>query len=217
MAVCTLGDSTINEQDLDILRDSRSWLNDNVLTFYIEWLLHSQTPSTQESLKDAVILHPSAAFMLRMLPSEELVASTGAGPNPFITAQSDQINFIALPINNEKNALGGGGSHWSLLVIDKANKVGRHFDSSSTNNQQTAMESLMLIEDLLEENHGSFAFVEEKCSQQNNAHDCGVYTLMNLEKFCGIKEELSEQSQYDCVEFRKNLLNMVFTLTKQDA
>ena len=171
--VCELGDATIRESDVAILQAPGSWLNDSLIAFYIEWVLKI-TPRN-----DVVVLNPSAAFMLRLLPIEDLIREVPRGGNPFLQARSETVEDIYVPLNNANDPdEAGGGSHWSLLVIHKSSKIAEHYDSANGTNSSIARKTASCFKQLL--NLDSLEVVKAKTFQQTNSFDCGVYLCLYL-------------------------------------
>jgi len=202
--VCELGDATITDADLDILKSPTAWLNDNVITFYLEYLFLNTITTAPSSI---VLIHPTAAFMLRLLPPEDMLVSTGnKRENPFVEAKQPHIHKVLIPINNASDPdAAGGGSHWSLLVVDKPSGVARHLDSSSGMNRQVAIETAACVSRILEVD--KLRFEEPRVVQQTNGYDCGVFTLLNVQR--EVTGDASALEASAAREFRKDLLKFV--------
>lgn len=204
--VCEVGDATINQSDLEILKAEKSWLNDNIITFYFEWLKRD----LGEKSRNLVFIHPSAAYMLKILPLEELTCSVGRGSNPFLDAQKPETDIICVPVNDSEDPSIAGGSHWSLLIINKNDNIGYHYDSYYGHNDNVALKTLSCFNRLLFPINSSsqLKFEDAHSKQQQNGYDCGVYTLMNLLNIV-VPGSIPEFSPEATVSFRKSLLNLV--------
>jgi len=87
------------------------------------------------------------------------------------------VAYIFFPINdNNDPTTGHGGSHWSLLVVNRGIKIGFHYDSLNQRNDEVAKETLGKISVLLNE---QFHYVRQPSPQQENVSDCGVHVLYN--------------------------------------
>ncbi|PVV02603.1 hypothetical protein BB560_002942 [Smittium megazygosporum] len=84
-------------------------------------------------------------------------------------------DYLFLPTNNG-NSYNSGGSHWSLLVFDRPNNVFRYYDSMSSSNLVSTKLMIERICMLLKIQKTSL--IIEKCEQQQNDLDCGIYTLL---------------------------------------
>jgi Ulp1 family protease len=208
--VCELQNGTITKLDFDLIQQKNSWLNDNLITFYIEWLL------LQQENDEVLIFHPGACFMLRLLPISELLESGNKEQNIYYQAKSSpNVKFILLPINNSSGEDAfGSGTHWSLLVIDKSRKLSLHFDSSFNVNRNPAIETMKCMELLL-----GFQLKFENvmnCYQQRNGYDCGLILLLNLRKFAVSKrfgqDIIGDES---ALKLRKELFDLIMEQVKK--
>ncbi|KAH9256311.1 hypothetical protein BASA81_005532 [Batrachochytrium salamandrivorans] len=131
----------------------------------------------EENNPGVVLLHPTACFMFRLMPVEELIPDSSQSSNPFVRAQAKDLIIIA-PINDSDDPVSGGGSHWSLLVVDKHHRTATHYDSCVGHNLRVARETTRCFEKLL---GTSLAFVQpSNVKQQTNGYDCGVHALMTF-------------------------------------
>lgn len=202
--VCELGDATITIFDLAILESPTAWLNDNIITFYIEWLNKLQGKG-MTTRKDVILIHPGSAFMLRLLPPAEIMMNVGKKSNPFVDARQKDVSLIAIPVNSADNPSSGGGSHWSLVVFDKVTLVAKHFDSYSGFNREVAKKTASCLAKVLSLDR--YMFVEPDTAQQQNTYDCGVFTLINLRNLFLTDDEFS--SKDGTKKFRKHLVELI--------
>jgi sentrin-specific protease 8 len=220
--ICEVGDATLHESDVEILKQPNSWLNDQIITFYLEWwkrelMLSDETG--QHRNPEVVMIHPTAAFMLRLLPMEDLVSSVAIGGNPFLQAQRDEIKLIIIPINNAQDPFEAGGSHWSLLVVDKMQHRAIHMDSSLGMNRTVALQTTEAIRKVL--SSAQLKFDEpQNTEQQTNCYDCGVYVLLNIRR---VLTNLGGNDDKTIIEtdsttlFRKWLLALIMTEAEKSA
>src|SRR5207253_5351673 len=74
-----------------------------------------------------------------------------------------------------------GGTHWSLLIFSRVDKVFFHFDSLSGGNSSHAQMLYKKLEPHLSSNKDNKRFVEMDALQQENGYDCGVHLICNAE------------------------------------
>lgn len=206
--ICELGDAVITLNEVKILKSKDSWLNDSIITFYFEWCKYNST------LSDSIVLiHPGSAFMLRMLPPEELTASIPPGGNPFVDATSQRVRVICLPINNANDSEVGGGSHWSLLIFYKDTHRAVHLDSSSGMNRVVARETCACLGNLLFIE--KYEFVEAKDAyQQSNSYDCGIISLMHVHDLMFPDDKRFFYNSSGTIAVRNHLLELIDTCQK---
>jgi sentrin-specific protease 8 len=139
--VCTFHEATIYESDLKALA-APHWLNDSLITFYLQHLQHcafsdhqssSAGSSADDGMHGMLFLTPGAAFVLAHEDDADDFASTLDG------LEIARHALVFLPINDNANVeRGGGGSHWSLLVLDVRALAFAHFDSAGRANLAVA-------------------------------------------------------------------------------
>jgi sentrin-specific protease 8 len=140
--VCTFHEATIYQSDLDVL-DAPHWLNDSLITFYLQHLQHSSfsdnqsadagSPAGSDESSGLLFLTPGAVFVLAHEDDADDLASTLDGLDIARHA------LVFLPINDNANVeRGGGGSHWSLLVLDVRALAFAHYDSAGRANLAVA-------------------------------------------------------------------------------
>ncbi|KAK9476275.1 hypothetical protein V1514DRAFT_188285 [Lipomyces japonicus] len=151
-------DASIYKEDFDNLREDR-WLNDNNLTFWYEYLERTECLKISDEVS---LARPSMAFLL---------------------AQS-KVRYIFLPINNNSNVEHAeGGSHWSLLVVDRNHTQG-HSGSASTYYYDTlGVVNLAEAENVAHKMARLLGLDKLRMKvmtvqQQTNGSDCGVFVCM---------------------------------------
>ncbi|WP_192246813.1 Ulp1 family isopeptidase [Mesorhizobium silamurunense] len=83
---------------------------------------------------------------------------------------NDTADFLFLPVN-DASATGHGGSHWSLLLLDRRNRkkpVAYHYDSSKGHNFEKALRLARKLNARL---------VSVGMTEQDNGYDCGVFVV----------------------------------------
>ncbi|MGY4230514.1 hypothetical protein ACVMIH_007875 [Bradyrhizobium sp. USDA 4503] len=82
---------------------------------------------------------------------------------------TDVANFLFVPVNDAEVA--GGGSHWSLLLVDwrmPTAAVAYHYDSAGLRNSAVAEQLAARL--------GS-RFQAARMAQQQNGHECEVFVM----------------------------------------
>lgn len=168
--VLSYKDSLLRESDVNLLRGPH-WLNDTLISFYFEYLGHELFPHNSALL----FVPPEVTQCIKIMPSSEI----GVMLEPLVQPTNKQFIFFAL--NDNEFTDSSGGTHWSLLVLSRPEKMIFHYDSSRGSNESHAH---CLAEKLLR--YFSLPVLgrthEINCLQQNNGYDCGVHLLCNAEE-----------------------------------
>eukprot|EP00884_Botryococcus_braunii_P015988 jgi/Botrbrau1/3072/Bobra.0070s0063.2 len=174
-----------------ILLQGRNWLNDQIITFYFEFL----KTETFRALETCVaFVHPATSYLLEIAGAESLHLAEMLSP-----LKLNQCDYIFLPINdNVDYTEAEGGSHWSLLVYSAREAVFRHYDSAGINHNwavgtakalQTVLASYdSQLESHLEgEDEDTGPNLHEGAGpRQENSWDCGIYVLRTVEELSGL-------------------------------
>ena len=130
---------------------------------------------SEEGVPSVLFMNPSAAWMVSMIESaEELEMCLDQ-----LSLKSREIIFI--PVNDSQDpSKVGGGSHWSLLLFQRASNTFYYFDSisSGSNNKKQAevyAKNLYPVLHVAAKEHTTFKVV--KAPSQKNGFDCGVFTV----------------------------------------
>ncbi|KAL9959534.1 hypothetical protein ACROYT_G032864 [Oculina patagonica] len=94
---------------------------------------------------------------------------------------SQKLVFFA--VNDNESKLSAGGSHWSLLMYNRQTNSFHHYDSSSSYNTSAARSLAKNVEPFLTAKENP-SFVEDRCPQQQNSYDCGIYVICITEELC---------------------------------
>jgi len=88
-----------------------------------------------------------------------------------------RCTHIFLPINDNRYVnQAEGGSHWSLLLVSKIDRVAFHYDSLGASNREEAKAATRALERVL---RVSLRFHHlEDTPQQENGSDCGVFVCI---------------------------------------
>ncbi|CAG9864821.1 unnamed protein product [Phyllotreta striolata] len=167
--VLSYNESLLRSSDIELLKGPY-WLNDSIISFYFEYL---QTDLFRGS--DSVLfVSPEVTQCVKVSPLCEL--------DIFLQPlDSKTRNFIFFALNDNEVTDVSGGSHWSLLVFSRPERMIYHFDSSHGCNDNQAIE---LGEKILKYFSMPYQgkFQNAPCLQQNNGYDCGVHVLCNTER-----------------------------------
>lgn len=162
--VLSYHDYLLRESDV-VLLERNDWLNDILIGFYFEYL-------NQQYMKDSknrvLFIGPEVAQLLKMQDFSQY--------NIFLDPiDATNYDFIFFPLNDcDRNE--AGGSHWSLLIYSRIEKICYHFDSSSGINGFSAKTlARKVIKYFLDKQERKY--IEMDCPQQNNGYDCGLYVL----------------------------------------
>ena len=174
-SVLNYHDVLLYESDVALFA-SRQWLNDTAINFYLQYLTHTCAPS------DTLLMDPAVvSCLLHQCLDEDEYSDLARG----LDLLSRRVCIVPVTDNE---SLGGGSSHWSLLLYRDGSF--RHFDSSSGHNKHAAKRVAKSFERLLhaagrQDGDGASGRVEEvvDAPQQQNSYDCGVYVLLLAEFF----------------------------------
>jgi len=87
------------------------------------------------------------------------------------------VTHIFLPISDVKDvSRAEGGTHWSLLLVSKLDRVAFHYDSLGAINVPEARNATNRLGALLGM-HLRFQNIDD-CPQQENGNDCGVFVCI---------------------------------------
>lgn len=169
-------DILLYEEDVDLLRGPE-WLNDQVISFYFEYLAREKFKSTNFGFVGGCL----ASFLVNAGFEDAL-----SNIQPLKLKKKD---MILLPVNNSRDpTTPNSGSHWSLLVVSMADKQFLHFDSGEGANKLPARLLSEKMQRLLELGRHSRVTTAE-CARQTNCYDCGMYCLGAADIICREKEK----------------------------
>lgn len=172
-------ESLLRLSDVQLLQGPH-WLNDQIISFYFEYLEKCK----YESNKDMLFISPEVTQCLKIVPDSDLaifLSPLGADRKPFI--------FFPLNDNDSHQA---GGSHWSLLVFSRNERVFYHFDSSGNSNLLHCQQFVRKIKDSLRCSNAICKAI--RCLQQTNSYDCGVHVIC-------MADHISDYiNRFDCID-----------------
>jgi sentrin-specific protease 8 len=175
--VLSHGDVMLIRSDLDVLRLPR-FINDRIIAFYFAHL------SATFAAGDLLLLPPSIPYLLSNLPD---AASVAAVAEPL---RLGSRLLALLPVNDNPDAsVAEGGSHWTLLVLDRTGASLRfvHHDSiRGAPNLPVARRLADALGPLVADAQGRAPpLVEGPTPSQTNGYDCGVYVMAIARAICG--------------------------------
>jgi len=157
--------TTLYRSDLTLLKPP-NWLNDNVINFACDYYEHVVFKPHQDKMK---FVPPGTSFVIKHENDPEDLMDTLKGSG----IMGKEVVFF--PVSNA--AVGGGGSHWSLLCFVAREGKFYSFDSSSNSNTRSALQLAKQVAGALVPGFKSSDFVTVATPQQANAYDCGVYCV----------------------------------------
>lgn len=164
--ILSFQNSLLRASDINLLRGPH-WLNDQIISFYLEYLEHSQYKNNA----DILFVSPEVVQCIKLVSKQEI--SIFLEP---LNAANKQFIFFPLNDNAKDRA---GGCHWSLLVFSRAEQTFFHFDSFNRNNLAHCYQFVRNLA------HGigckEFDIKSCECLQQTNGYDCGIHVICNIE------------------------------------
>lgn len=165
--VLSYHDTILYQADVDLLNGPH-WLNDAIISFYLEYLEKEKYSNTR-----ILLISPAVTQCLKASPPVELPVFL----DPLNTREN---NFVFMPLNDCEDLRSPGGTHWSLLVYSKPENTFYHVDSSNESNDRQAKILASNLSHYFSTNKNYF-FKPLDSLQQDNMYDCGIYMLCNIE------------------------------------
>ncbi|XP_029201653.2 sentrin-specific protease 8-like isoform X1 [Acropora millepora] len=169
--VLSFYDSLLRKSDLSLLREG-CWLNDRLIGFMFDYFTHNKFKLISDNV---LLISPDVTQFLKLGQGLEI----GIFVEP-LDLPSRKLVFFA--VNDSDSTHSAGGSHWSLLVYERQRNIFHHYDSFSSHNSPAARSLAKKMEPFLAAK--SSHFVEDRCPQQENGYDCGVYLICFAEELC---------------------------------
>lgn len=230
--VLSYHDTLLRQSDVDLLKGNH-WINDNIITFWFEYLEHDLYQSESEEI---VLVAPQVGQFIKSAMGNP---ATKAELPVFLDAigmGDESKRIILIPISDEivprltpgsdssSSIHGIGGSHWSLLVYFRETDTFEHFDSfSGSVNHVHAKQVVECIKPLISlEPMTEISLNEMECTQQSNGYDCGIHVIVNAEAilrqmFRGAEEHIIDIASNKAVnETRLHLLQLIEQLKRKE-
>ncbi|XP_069696681.1 sentrin-specific protease 8 [Periplaneta americana] len=204
--VLSFHETLLRKSDIELL-DGPHWLNDNIISFYFEYLEKIAYKDEDKFL----FISPDVTQCLKVSPSDDL--SVFLDP-----LQVKNRHFIFLALNDCEKVDSPGGTHWSLMVYSKPEDTFFHFDSSSGSNFKQAWKLASNLFKYLSK-YGKGDFQEEDSLQQANGYDCGIHLLCNVDliaDFCTKYDKVKgcgKVSEYHVATKRTEVLDLIENLS----
>lgn len=165
--VLNFHNTLLRVNDVNLLMGSH-WLNDQLISFYLEYLEKNVFQNTRGLL----FISPEVVQCLKFVTRQEM--SIFLEPLNAIGKQ-----FIFLPLN-DNNEVKAGGNHWSLLVFSRPESTFFYYDSLSSGTSLRPLRPF-LLELASAIDCPEFDVRQGDCIKQNNSYDCGIHVLCNVE------------------------------------
>ncbi|CCU83156.1 Ulp1 protease family protein [Blumeria hordei DH14] len=180
----SIGGTELRIKDFRTLLDLRSWLNDEIINAYIEWIVDAANKAANAEAAALGLLRSSTprfiahnSFFYQNLSKkgpesqDRLMKKKGAPGLSLL-----EVDSVFVPICN--------GSHWTLGVVRPIAKTIEYFDSMGG----SPTKFISRMRDWLKHQLGA-AYVSSEwqapntlCANQTNGYDCGVFVCTNA--FC---------------------------------
>lgn len=160
-------DSLLRYSDIELLKGPY-WLNDQIISFYFEYLQQQRFGSNNSIL----FISPEVTQLMKLMQGHDLETLLKE-----IRVVDKDFVFFALNNNETTKA---GGSHWSLLVLSRPESTFFHYDSSHKSNLSHCEHFVKIMKAAMKSS--SFKIKSPKCLQQNNNYDCGIHVLSMADK-----------------------------------
>ncbi|KAL9554462.1 hypothetical protein PS6_003412 [Mucor atramentarius] len=171
-------DVVIRQTDLDTLAPGQ-WLNDTMIEFHMEFLERTFVPKDAKYL----FLRPGMVHLITFAEGDVMQLE------PALPPRMEQYEAIFIPVNDGKPHEAYSGTHWSIMVYVKPVNSFYYYDTLKFNNLRDGELSSRRIQPLLKLEKPA-QFIPSSTPQQINGSDCGDYTLHQLLKSRGKKEEV---------------------------
>lgn len=167
LVVLNFHESLLRQSDVNLLMGPY-WLNDQIISFYFEYLERIIFKNENRLL----FISPEVTQCIKIVPETEI--------NIFLDPlQANEKLFIFFALNNNDEADSVGGTHWSLLVFSRPEKKFFHYDSMNSFNLENCKHLVKVLKTAL--NCVEADFENVKCLQQNNGYDCGIHVICNVD------------------------------------
>lgn len=193
--VLSFHESCLRTSDVQLLQGPH-WLNDQIISFYYEYLEHVKYRNNQ----DMLFVSPEVTQYIKFADDAELDTLL----NQLKVAKKPFIFFVL----NDNESTMAGGTHWSLLVFSRPEKSFFHFDSWSNNNLHASNQFVHRIKDTLSCHICQIKPV--KCLQQTNGYDCGVHVM------CMTDNIADNINRFECVEGVEPLHQDIISAKRSD-
>lgn len=200
-------DSLLRQSDVNLLMGPY-WLNDQIISFYFEYLEKIIFKNDNRLL----FISPEVTQCIKIVPETEI--------NIFLDPlKANEKLFVFFALNNNEEADSVGGTHWSLLVFSRPEKKFFHYDSMNSFNLENCKHLVKVLKPAL--NCVEADFENVKCLQQNNGYDCGIHVICNVDVISNhvvkhLKVQGAHQLKNQVIRFkREEILDVIRDLGGQ--
>ncbi|EQC53052.1 NEDD8 protease Nep1 [Schizosaccharomyces japonicus yFS275] len=162
-------DVCFKKDDFDGLHKP-NWITDTDIDLFYELIERFWFPQHPSQAKEIVLLRPSIVLLLAQSQLSLHDLREVLPPETFTT------KYLFLPVNDISKGVEGGGTHWSLLVVDVPDEQCYYYDSLSNGKTRDCTNALCRLSLLLNKH---FSIHPMKVLQQRNGYDCGVHVCSN--------------------------------------
>lgn len=176
------------------------------------WLEHETLPK-----------YPQAHIELLRPSMVSLVLNSSDRSYEKALPKMDKATHIFVPMTDATSQTNVDGSHWSLLLISKLDRVAFHYDSLGGANDRVACDFTARLSAYL-----GFSLryhVISDCPQQENGNDCGVFVCILMRHLlvkkllnANAREKVSmsmSNKMIDAKGGRKEMLSIIESLRKE--
>lgn len=174
--VLNFRNSLLRYDDVHLLTGPH-WLNDQIISFYLEYLENN----VHKDNSSVLYISPEVVQCLKFASKDEL--SIFLEP---LNAKAKSFIFLPLNDNNEVRA---GGNHWTLLAFSRPESTFFHYDSmnggggggSGGSDGLKPLASFVRKLAHTFECH-EFDLIKGHSVRQSNSYDCGIHVLCNIDR-----------------------------------
>lgn len=165
--VLNFHNSLLRSDDVHLLTGPH-WLNDQIISFYLEYL----GEIVYKDEKNILYVSPEVVQCLKFASKDEM--SIFLEP---LNAKEKSFIFLPLNDNNEARA---GGNHWSLLAFSRPESTFFYYDSMNGDTLKSLVPFVRKIAHAIE--CPEFDFIKGHTVRQSNSYDCGIHVLCNIDR-----------------------------------
>lgn len=209
--VLSYHDSLLRKSDVGLL-DGSNWLNDQIIGFAFEYFTQEQFSKFEDQV---CFINPSLTQLIKLI--YESGDDLGCVLDPLNLTSK---NYIFLPVNDHGSSTSTGGAHWSLLFYDRKQSTFFHADSSGDHNSAAAQSTVKQIGKHLQRDSKPHYKLYDRCPQQTNSCDCGVYVISITEHICrqifeNVQQPLNEAVTPESIKQKRvDLKSLIYKLAK---
>ena len=216
--VLSYHDTLLRQTDVNTLEPGK-WLNDNVISFWFDYLEHELYADYESCVK--FIAPDVAQFIKSAAENSAQIEDVSA---VLESMELSKKKLLIIPINDSPtNAMTIGGTHWTLATFTIDNGSFEHYDSfAGSVNHLHAQSIFTVISPILTPDRTidiDLDFSEIPTTQQRNSYDCGIHLIRNADAVCkkfllGDERPISEIVSTESVTKTRNELKALIEQLK---